>query len=449
MCNVQIINQKADHRKLSSTSTIVTPRYRIVREQNATKSVATTRLLEDTSMAPNRRLKQARELRGWSQARVAEKIGTDATTVSRWERGLFSPTPYFREKLCKLFEQNAEELGLLESADQSGGYERSNSFHAFPTPIPLFQANGEWQKEAEYVESASPFLPPSWPKRSDTFSYILRSAMHDQQAHMLWGDAYVRALQGQRTEAQQLGEASLSAFERVGHLNATAVREWLNQRELIPPSPPSTSRPPSSPGRPPMPPAILPEQHKRPARRFLSGKRAGIILMLLLLVTLGCAELLANQQGPTALASPPAAFVSPAAQTTAPARTQTPAARATAPVSTSGSSNAISAITQAPALTVQVSPASLAPQDCPQESLGYRCTLTFWLSTPNNQGQIPWRASSNNLSAQFNPLAGTDSPGSQVQVIAYVKSASGQRGQLVFTFTFASHVYTTSVSWQG
>src|SRR5712664_2579036 len=78
-------------------------------------SVITPRPLEDTSMTPNRRLKQARELRGWSQAKVAEQIGTDATTVSRWERGMFFPTPYFRERLCALFEKNAEELGLLEA----------------------------------------------------------------------------------------------------------------------------------------------------------------------------------------------------------------------------------------------------------------------------------------------------------------------------------------------
>ena len=59
-------------------------------------------VIGEQSMTPNRRLKQERELRGWSQAKVAEQIGTDATTVSRWERGLFSPTPYFRERLCTL-----------------------------------------------------------------------------------------------------------------------------------------------------------------------------------------------------------------------------------------------------------------------------------------------------------------------------------------------------------
>ena len=61
----------------------------------------------------NDHLKRAREQRGWSQARVAEQVGTDAATVSRWERGYATPSPYFREKLCALFEQNAQDLGFL------------------------------------------------------------------------------------------------------------------------------------------------------------------------------------------------------------------------------------------------------------------------------------------------------------------------------------------------
>ena len=62
---------------------------------------------------PNTRLKQARHLRGWSQARVAMALGTDAASVSRWERGVSFPYPYFRERLCQLFEMDAEKLGLL------------------------------------------------------------------------------------------------------------------------------------------------------------------------------------------------------------------------------------------------------------------------------------------------------------------------------------------------
>ncbi len=65
------------------------------------------------SKAVNYRLRHEREKRGWSQARVAEQIGSDAVTVSRWERGHAMPSPYFREKLCHLFQKNAQDLGFL------------------------------------------------------------------------------------------------------------------------------------------------------------------------------------------------------------------------------------------------------------------------------------------------------------------------------------------------
>lgn len=58
-------------------------------------------------------LKQAREERGWSQKDVAEKVGTDSKTVSRWERGVAYPSPYFRQKLAELFKISLRELDLL------------------------------------------------------------------------------------------------------------------------------------------------------------------------------------------------------------------------------------------------------------------------------------------------------------------------------------------------
>ena len=65
------------------------------------------------------RLKYERELRGWSQAKVAEKVGTTPSTVSVWERGRASPSAHFREQLCLLFGKNAYELGLLEGANEN------------------------------------------------------------------------------------------------------------------------------------------------------------------------------------------------------------------------------------------------------------------------------------------------------------------------------------------
>ncbi len=62
---------------------------------------------------PNLRLKRERELRGWSQADLAEKVGCDTKTVGRWESGDSIPRPYHRQPLCEIFGKNAEELGLI------------------------------------------------------------------------------------------------------------------------------------------------------------------------------------------------------------------------------------------------------------------------------------------------------------------------------------------------
>ena len=62
---------------------------------------------------PNQLLKEARELRGWSQKYVAEQIGADHYYLSRWERGTASPSPYYRSKLCTLFGVDAKALGLV------------------------------------------------------------------------------------------------------------------------------------------------------------------------------------------------------------------------------------------------------------------------------------------------------------------------------------------------
>ncbi len=66
-----------------------------------------------TKVAPNLHLKRVREQQGWSQEYVARTVGTDAFTVSRWERGVTLPSPHFRQKLSALFGLSVAELGLL------------------------------------------------------------------------------------------------------------------------------------------------------------------------------------------------------------------------------------------------------------------------------------------------------------------------------------------------
>ncbi len=71
-------------------------------------------------------LRSMRDQRGWSRQRLAEVlnalIGEDDTRspittqdVGRWERGEHIPHPYWRERLCKVYNRDAASIGLIES----------------------------------------------------------------------------------------------------------------------------------------------------------------------------------------------------------------------------------------------------------------------------------------------------------------------------------------------
>src|SRR6266496_538106 len=66
----------------------------------------------------NERLRRARHLKGWTQSELAEMLGTDFETVSRWERGITVPSAYFRERLCIVLEKTPEELGLIADRNE-------------------------------------------------------------------------------------------------------------------------------------------------------------------------------------------------------------------------------------------------------------------------------------------------------------------------------------------
>src|SRR5260370_29659456 len=58
------------------------------------------------------RLAQARYQRDWSQQELADLLSTTPLNINRSERGLASPNPYFRPKLCTLFRLSELEPGL-------------------------------------------------------------------------------------------------------------------------------------------------------------------------------------------------------------------------------------------------------------------------------------------------------------------------------------------------
>src|SRR5215469_16977344 len=70
-------------------------------------------LMSKEASVPNERLRRARSLKGWSQPDLAAEVGTSFEMVSRWERGVTVPSPYYRERLCAVLGQSVEELGLL------------------------------------------------------------------------------------------------------------------------------------------------------------------------------------------------------------------------------------------------------------------------------------------------------------------------------------------------
>ena len=67
-----------------------------------------------TRFPPNELLKAHRLRCCWTQAQLAEKIGTTDKNVGRWERGETSPSLYYCQRLCEVFHLSPEELGLME-----------------------------------------------------------------------------------------------------------------------------------------------------------------------------------------------------------------------------------------------------------------------------------------------------------------------------------------------
>ncbi len=72
-------------------------------------------------MATNDLLRRQRELRGWSQGRLADALAElggspDPKLIGKWERGEVKPSPFYRERICLVFNCRADELGLIPSS---------------------------------------------------------------------------------------------------------------------------------------------------------------------------------------------------------------------------------------------------------------------------------------------------------------------------------------------
>lgn len=77
------------------------------------KTTQPTQSTRSTKPAPNKLLRYERTRRGWSQQELADRIGAPPLNISRWESGANKPSPYFRQKLCEVFEKQLHELGFV------------------------------------------------------------------------------------------------------------------------------------------------------------------------------------------------------------------------------------------------------------------------------------------------------------------------------------------------
>lgn len=223
-------------------------------------------------MPGNQKLRYERELRGWSQARVAKEIGTTPNSVSMWERGLVVPTPYFRERLCTLFEKNAVELGLFDAEMSEVSTEETQ-------PLPTLSSPGvpaSMRPPLRYAEAAHsiPYLAQHPATTTGAFHKILQSAVKNQQAYTLWQLAFVSALKNRSLEAHKLGAESLQALQQLSQEDLVAIQQWMDTLQAPPPGGGSASSPENPPGKQP----LVKRMKKGIARHF----RMSILLIALL-----------------------------------------------------------------------------------------------------------------------------------------------------------------------
>ena len=73
--------------------------------------------VSETSIKFHQQLKQLRQQRGWSQGQLAKKIGSDLQRISKYERGIVSPSTEMAVKIASVFQVSLDYLILDEGAN--------------------------------------------------------------------------------------------------------------------------------------------------------------------------------------------------------------------------------------------------------------------------------------------------------------------------------------------
>ena len=66
----------------------------------------------------NRKLQHARLRYHWSQEELARRLQTTQQSIARWENGKVRPSPFYRQKLCEIFEASEETLGFVDMQEK-------------------------------------------------------------------------------------------------------------------------------------------------------------------------------------------------------------------------------------------------------------------------------------------------------------------------------------------
>jgi ABC-type branched-subunit amino acid transport system substrate-binding protein/DNA-binding XRE family transcriptional regulator len=92
--------------------------------------------MESKASSGTTSLKNLRTARSLSQGEVAEAIGTNANTVSRWERGVANPSPHYRRKLADYFGIDPQELFAdINSGEVTTTPSSSDAKPSSPEPV--------------------------------------------------------------------------------------------------------------------------------------------------------------------------------------------------------------------------------------------------------------------------------------------------------------------------
>jgi tetratricopeptide (TPR) repeat protein/transcriptional regulator with XRE-family HTH domain len=121
---------------------------------------------QETSPRPRLRLTAARNKGRLSQREVADKLGTTLVNVSRWERGITRPSPYFRRRLIELFGKTEQELDLLPMLESGEEPAPQETVVATPAPqaiydpaIPLLPATPLIGRDQDLADIRKRLLP--------------------------------------------------------------------------------------------------------------------------------------------------------------------------------------------------------------------------------------------------------------------------------------------------